>query len=72
MRDEMSESPHPFLHAHPTRGNMAPDRRHIGLSSTNTTVLGGVVCLVLMAVYQAVKETHPDTLAQRHHGTSAG
>jgi len=47
---------------------MGSDRRRPGggLSATQGTVLGGIACLVLMAVYQAIQETHPDTLKQRH------
>ena len=49
-----------------------PDHRRVGLS-TNTVVLGGgILCLVLLAICQAIKETHPDNLALRHHGTSVG
>ena len=51
-----------------------PDRRREGqMFSTNAKVLGGgILCLVMMAVYKAIKETHPDNLALRHHGTSVG
>ena len=39
-----------------------------GLSKAHLAGFGGLSCLLILAVFQAVRETHPDAVADRHHG----
>ena len=38
------------------------------VSKPQLVAFAGVACLVILAVFQAVRETHPDAVADRHHG----
>lgn len=51
---------------------MGWERRRKWPVSTNAAVIGGgLLAMVLMVLYKAVSETHPDTVARRHGGTAA-
>lgn len=41
-----------------------------GLSKAHLAGFGGLLCLLILAVFQAVRETHPDAVADRHHGAT--
>ena len=40
------------------------------MSKVHLAAFGGIACLVLLAVFQALRETHPDAVADRHDGAT--
>lgn len=50
---------------------MGADRRgRGGVGKANLAAFGGIACLVLLAVFQALRDTHPDAVADRHDGAT--
>ena len=50
---------------------MGADRRgRGGVGKAHLAAFGGIACLVLLAVFQALRDTHPDAVADRHDGAT--